>query len=224
MKEHKTVVVLLMFALLFVSCNDRQIGEKQEERQESPDPVNVDSPTVSIVTPQVVSPDTTIHKSDSVAFVVSNNMEDAPSTDYLLKELEPIRKNFKRINSIDEWTSVIRKGDLGSPKGVLTIFHHSKRKLEKIIVKKAAGKFIQLSEFYLLKGKLSFVIEKTSWLDRRELDVDKSYFENGKLIHQVNNQDCGAPFSEDYLLEEQKRILTLFNDLLMENNEVHNDE
>ena len=44
--------------------------------------------------------------------------------------------------------------------------------------------------------------------EKSEIVEDRSYFENGKLLHQLNNQDCGSPFAEDYLLEEQKRIKT----------------
>lgn len=50
--------------------------------------------------------------------------------------------------------------------------------------------------------------------DKSEIVEERSYFEKGELIHQLNNQDCGSPFSEDYLHEEQLRILKQFNDLL----------
>ncbi|TDS50823.1 hypothetical protein C8P70_1496 [Myroides indicus] len=41
--------------------------------------------------------------------------------------------------------------------------------------------------------------------DKSKIMEDRSYFDNRKLIHQINNQDCGSSFSEDYLLNEQKK-------------------
>jgi hypothetical protein len=88
----------------------------------------------------------------------------------------------------------------------------------------------------LLKGELSFVFEKSGkdnnagshdssetkamndieLLDFEVLEIieDRNYFENGKLLHQASNQDCGSPFEDDYLLEEQKRIKTDFEKLI----------
>ena len=96
--------------------------------------------------------------------------------------------------------------------------------------------FQLLTEYYLLNGQLSFVFEKRRKYNRplyydksamrenndteafdfnqSEIIEDRSYFENGKLLHQINNQDCGAPFADDYLLEEQKRIKTYFEKLI----------
>lgn len=51
-------------------------------------------------------------------------------------------------------------------------------------------------------------------LEKSEIVEDRSYFEEGKLIHQLNNQDCGSPYSKDYLLQEQKRILSDFGKLM----------
>ena len=49
---------------------------------------------------------------------------------------------------------------------------------------------------------------------KAELIVDRSYFENGKLLHQVNNEDCGSPFESKYLTEEQNRIMANFDRLV----------
>ena len=43
--------------------------------------------------------------------------------------------------------------------------------------------------------------------DKSEITENRSYFVNGKLIHILNSEDCGAPFSSDYIAEEQKSIL-----------------
>jgi len=50
--------------------------------------------------------------------------------------------------------------------------------------------------------------------DKSEIIEDRSYFENGKLLHQINNQDCGSPFSDNYLPEAQKSIKTDFDKLI----------
>ena len=51
-------------------------------------------------------------------------------------------------------------------------------------------------------------------IEESEIIEDRSYFQNGKLIHQINNQDCGSPFAAEYLLEEQKRLKKSFDKLL----------
>ena len=47
-------------------------------------------------------------------------------------------------------------------------------------------------------------------MNKSEIVEIRSYFLNGKLIHQINNQDCGSPFYDEYLLGEQKRITSEF--------------
>ena len=42
----------------------------------------------------------------------------------------------------------------------------------------------------------------------------RSYFENGKLLHQLNNPISGSPFADDCLHQEQKRIKTDFEKLI----------
>ena len=96
--------------------------------------------------------------------------------------------------------------------------------------------FKKLTEYYLLAGDLSFVFEKsfqynrpidwdstkmTEMADNEVFDFEKSeiieernYFIKGKLIHQANNQDCGSPMADDYLLEEQARLINMYNELI----------
>lgn len=88
----------------------------------------------------------------------------------------------------------------------------------------------------MLEGQLSFVFEKSFEYNRplyydkkamqenqdtESFDIDKSeiievrsYFNNEKLLHQLNNQDCGSPFAEHYILEEEKRLNTGFKSLI----------
>lgn len=173
---------------------------------------------------------------DTVELKVTFNQEDLPINEYLKDKLIPIRANFKRINSITEWEAINKKELWESTEGGEARFYHNDGQLEKIVTRNFGETFQALTEYYLLNGKLSFVLEKsykynrpmyydstamkenndteTFNFDKSEIIEDRSYFDNDKLIHQINNQDCGSPFADDYLLEEQKRIRTDFEKLL----------
>lgn len=43
---------------------------------------------------------------------------------------------------------------------------------------------------------------------------NRNYFEKGHLFHIVNSQDCGAPFSGEYMAEEEKSIQDDFKRLM----------
>ena len=164
------------------------------------------------------------------------NEEDIPVNDYLTDRLQPIRENFKKINSITNWSSIDKKSLWETTEGGSAEYYYLYGQLEKIVARHFGETFQQLTEYYLLNGQLSFVFEKSYKYNRpiyydttmmREnndkeffgLDIsvvieDRSYFEKGKLIHKLESQDCGAPFADDYLLEEQKRIKTNFEKLI----------
>ncbi|HEY4877428.1 MAG TPA: hypothetical protein VIH86_17745 [Puia sp.] len=161
----------------------------------------------------------------------SHNESDLAGNEYLQSNLKPIRENFKRINSILKWTSVVTKENNESTEGGETKFYYLNG-LQKIIVRQFGETFQNLKEYYLLNGNLSFVLEKSYKYNRpiyydstamkenddttifdmnkSEIVEIRSYFLNGKLIHQINNQDCGSPFYDEYLLGEQKRITSEF--------------
>ena len=167
---------------------------------------------------------------------ISKNKIDKPVNDYLTQKLKPIRENFKQINSIDNWTEIKKVETLESTEVGLANFYFYENKLEKIITRNFGETGQRLTEYYLLNGELSFVFEKLYKYNRpiywdlkakeenndteifdfgkSEIIEDKSYFSNGKLLHQLNNQDCGSPFASDYLLEEQERLLTEFKKLI----------
>ncbi len=161
--------------------------------------------------------------------------EDFADNEYLLEKLKPIRSNFKRINSIEKWSSKETKELNETTEGGEAIFYYSNVGLEKITTRHFGETFQKLTEYYLLDGQLSFVFEKLYKYNRpiyhdsasmkenkdnqtfdenkSEIEEDRSYFENRRLIHQISNQDCGSPFSEEYLTNEQKRIATDFGQL-----------
>lgn len=173
---------------------------------------------------------------DTVKAQETFNEEDLPVNEYLTEQLTPIRENFKRINSVSEWEAVYRQELEESTEGGEALFYYHDRNLEKIITRNYGEMAQMLTEYYLMDGKLSFVFEKlykynrpiyhdsTAMIvmnDTEFFDFDKSeiietrnYFDNGKLIHQLSNQDCGAPFATDYLQDEQKRIVTAFKRLV----------
>lgn len=167
---------------------------------------------------------------------VSTNDEDIPVNDYLTATLAPIRANFKRINSVKEW-SLEKSHDLfESTEGGLARFYYHNGTLEKIIEQRFGETGQLLREYYLMEGELSFVFEKDMhynrpiyWdekhkkenndtevfdIEKSEVTEERSYFKNEKLIHQIVSEDCGSPFAEEYLREEEKRLLDTYNDLL----------
>jgi hypothetical protein len=164
------------------------------------------------------------------------NEEDILVNDYLIDRLQPIRGNFKKINSITNWSSIDKKALWETTEGGVAEYYYLHGQLEKIVARHFGETFQQLTEYYLLNGQLSFVFEKSYKYNRPiyydttmmrenndteffgfDLSViieDRSYFENGELIHKLESQDCGAPFADEYLLEEQKRIKTNFKKLI----------
>lgn len=164
------------------------------------------------------------------------NEEDVPVNEYLSDLLKPIRANFKRINSITTWTSVDTEELWETTEGGEATYYYQNEQLEKIITRHYSETGQLLTEYYLQNEELSFVFEKQLTynrpfyydtiamkenndtevfdFDKSEIIEDRSYFENGKLVHQINSQDCGAPFANDYLLEEQKRIRADFDKLI----------
>lgn len=158
---------------------------------------------------------------------VSRNMEDISANEYLNEELQPIRANFKRINSIvafdkvivDNYTSInaVDEGEV--------IFYYSKNELQKVTNHQYESTYQYLTEYYLLNGKLSFAFNKTLEynapynsdqfdLSKSELIEDRYYFKDDVLLHQLNSQDCGAPFESEYLKAEGENVLSIFKALL----------
>lgn len=180
---------------------------------------------------------TFIPQNDTVRIKESRNEEDIEPNEYLKDRLKPIQANFKRINSITKWTSIKKKSIEGeSAEGGEASFYYKNKRLEKIIARHYGETGQVLIEYYLLNGNLSFVFEKdykynrplfydqkimkenndTEFFDfeKSEITETRNYFEKGILIHIVNSQDCGAPFSGQYMKEEDKSIKDDFKRLL----------
>lgn len=213
---------ILTFAIVFfIGC-----GTDVKNKNGTSSGTTVTTTTVKI---DSVQPDTIELKETFI-------QEDLPVNEYLTERLKPIRANFKRINSISNWTSIKTNDIWETTEGGEAKFYYLKGQLEKITTRHFGETFQLLTEYYLLNGQLSFVFAKsykynrpmyydsTSMkenndteafdLEKSKIVEDRSYFYNGKLLHQLNNQNCGSPFADDYLIVEQKRIKANFEKLI----------
>jgi hypothetical protein len=154
----------------------------------------------------------------------------------LQNRLKPIKDNFERINAIKKWTSIKKKDLYESTEGGEADYYYSGNKLEKIVAIYFGEGGKTIAEYYILNGQLSFVLESSEMYNRPTyadsvfmkehndttvFDASKSeimecrfYFENGVIIHNTNNQDCGAPDAREFVLEEEKRIITDYKKLI----------
>ncbi|MCU4177860.1 hypothetical protein [Carboxylicivirga sp. N1Y90] len=133
--------------------------------------------------------------------------------EYLGEYLNPIRIKVKKIDSISSWTAIDKRGietDSANGVGEYYFLHGNLKKIVQIQLGKNTRRE---TEFYLDNDSLFFVFEKL--IDSLELKkepeffepyLDSIFFRNGELIRIIANMDCGAPFSEDYRLEEQIRL------------------
>lgn len=155
------------------------------------------------------------------------------------ESLKAIQLNFKRINSITHWDQVKEIELFESTLGGFASYYFSKGKLEKIVAHYYGETFQEIDEYYLSKGELSFVFEKTyeynrpiywdsvkmkSFNDTEMFDFEKStrceqrnYFHTGKLFQQLKSDHGGKSCTQKQLKIEETRIETAFNDLLKKN-------
>ena len=174
----------------------------------------------------IAAPLTTLIKEDTA--ITHGLTIDLEYEKYPREQLKPIIEKFLRINATNNWES-IKKVDLyQSTEGGEATFYFKDKKLQKVISKNYGETGKEIKEYYLNNDSLMFVYEATykynrpmyfdslkmqEMKDTAAFDMDetamveqRSYFIKAALVHQSNNQDCGAPFAESYLREEQKRI------------------
>lgn len=155
------------------------------------------------------------------------------------ESLKAIQLNFKRINSIAQWDQVKEVELFESTLGGFASYYFSKGKLEKIVAHYYGETFQEIDEYYLSKGELSFVFEKTydynrpiywdtvnmkSFNDKEVFDFEKStiseqrnYFHSGKLIQHLKSDAGGKSFTQKELKIEEARIEATFSDLVEKN-------
>ncbi|MGQ0827714.1 MAG: hypothetical protein ACT4ON_04905 [Bacteroidota bacterium] len=205
----KTIEYIFLFFILqtLVSCSSNK--KESISKNNSVDSIQ------KVALPDTIATNTENEflNKDSTVLTVSKNEEDLPINGYLTEELKPIRANYKKLNSISEWTSVDKRKLVMAPENGVAEYYYIDRSLQKIIARYPNAK--EISEFYLINGQLSLAILKSILTESNydELITDKNYFKNSRLLHKIHSQDCGAPFAEDYIKEEQKRILGIYNKL-----------
>lgn len=218
-KQKMRAIIIMLTLFTFTNCNDsRQKTVSKNDRLEL-----------------IPEPDKDLREK------YEQQQKDSMSTDTTYEEilgenLKPIKENFKKINAIKEWSTIDKQKLDESTKSDSATYYFLKNILLKIVAIHLDEKGKTIQEYYTLDNELSFVLESTynyneSLIpdstaikknnDKEEFEIsklevieDRSYFENGVLIRQINNQDCGLPFAQDYLKEEQIRLKIEFEKLL----------
>lgn len=218
LKSKAANILLAIIATTVLSCNFGKSKDNGATRESSKKKIDTSQASSIVLKDAHIGQDTAYGK-------------------YLTDKLKPIQANFKRINSIVEWTSTTKKELDGSTQGGEVIFYKANGVLEKVVTHRFGETFQQSSTYYLLNGQLSFVFEKnlaynrpvyvdSTYLeehnDNQVFDIEKSkieevrsYFKKGKLIHQGSNQEVTTPLTLGYLLKEQKRLNSNFNEMRM---------
>jgi len=161
---------------------------------------------------------------------------DTTYQEYLGDRLKPIVENNKRIKNVKEWTAIDKRALSDSTEGGVATYYFLKKNVEKIVAMHFGKTNKVVQEFYTMNEQLSFVFEKTYYYgklitwnptnmkenkdnltyinENSEIIEERSYFENQILIRQINNQDCGSPSAQDYLKEEEIRLINEFEKLI----------
>lgn len=161
---------------------------------------------------------------------------DFATTDYMKAELSDVRENYSRITHKSDWTKIDTVALNESTEGGEALIYFGEDGREKFTVRYYGEMGQSLTEYFLMDGSLSLVRERRLeynrpiyWDEeqRREsedteaFDPKKSilfetrtYFIDGDPVHQIDNQDCGAPFNQEYVENEGKRIWDSFSELI----------
>ena len=164
------------------------------------------------------------------------NVSDTASDSNFHREIFSIRENYKRINSIQKWTSVVTRDLEGeSTEGGEARYFYVNGSLQKITARHFGEIFQATAEYYLLENQLSFVYEKTFKYNRpitydsaqmkangdtEVFDINKSeiiekrsYFKDGKLVYGIDNREH-LPLSKGELQQEEKTLKEAFESLM----------
>ncbi|WP_177760794.1 hypothetical protein [Flavobacterium sp. I3-2] len=159
--------------------------------------------------------------------VISEN-QSSLSSDFDDK-IEKIRANFKRINSIKNWTVIDSVELYNSTEGGQAKFYFANKQLQKIeaVYYGESGKAVV--EYYLLESKLSFVFRKEFRYNRpiywnesgdEKFDLEKSkifetrsYFYKDSLFEQIKSSEEKKEILNNNLEKEQQSIKADFNEL-----------
>jgi len=174
---------------------------------------------------------------DTVRINETFNEKDPTDSKNLQNRLKPIQANFKRINSMTNWTSVQKKNIEGeSAEGGEATFYYTDKRLEKVIARHYGEMGQVLIEYYLLNGELSFVFGKEYRYNRplfydakamkenndteafdlkkSKITMTRNYFEKGNIILINTTTRHETNISADYPAEQEKSITEDFKRLL----------
>lgn len=136
-------------------------------------------------------------------------------SEQVVKSLIPA---FNRINAFTEWAQVSTMDfTTETGEGVTKLYYNKELQVEKIVVRKYDKEQQSLDVYYLKEGGVALVInqvlvynvdvkDKAFSAEASEYTKDCNYFVENKLVSIMNNQDCGTPFAQDYLVKVDKEI------------------
>ena len=142
-------------------------------------------------------------------------------------KLQPIKNNYKRINSIKKWKNIKKIELFHSSEGGEAILYLSDNGLEKVTATYYGETGKMTTEYYLDDyQKLSFVFEvitdykmhisqENFTTDNAEITEIRNYFSDGLLIKQIHSKKDKTA-TENYLKTETIRIDSGFINLLIE--------
>lgn len=178
----------------------------------------------------------TIYQKDSTLLKETTELELLNEDEYLSSDIKPIKENFNRINTKKNWDSIINKDLWLSTEGGYVKFYYDSSLMQKAVVRYYGEMGQRLTEYYFLGKELSFVFEKlynynapmylesefvvkqgnTVFfnIDSSIIEENRFYFRNKELIRIVSNQDCGAPFAQEFRTSEQQRIEAEIEEIL----------
>ncbi len=152
--------------------------------------------------------------------------KDMSYSDWVEQRTRPMKENVKRIEAIQNWTSVNTVNTGGdSTEGSYAKYYYREGTLEKVVSVQMGETGQEVTEYYLLNGKLSFVMEREYTAAAHgdndngifdndpEMEGTKTYFEDGKVLVQVS-QDCGAPNDKEFEQKEGERLQYDFDRLM----------
>jgi len=140
-----------------------------------------------------------------------------------------IQKNFKEVNSVQKWDSVVHRVVFESGmEGDLSAYYLG-GKLSKLLVRHHDDAFQKLCEYYLKENELSMILEKSIYFDsfnthinqrdsiyvvngrKAVIEIVNSYFEERKLIYQYHSSQSGMYYTPDDFIKEQKRLIEIYS-------------
>ena len=137
---------------------------------------------------------------------------DEPVNDYVREELRPARDYVFYLTCQELMPVISATAQIDSLNATIYYLYNS-WDLQWIIMQWGSYPADQMTEFFFRENDMILCRERSLVPEEGISDV-RSYFRNGKLLHQADNFDCGAPFADDHLATEQERIQQLYLSLI----------